>query len=233
MKITAGDWPGSQLSVAVRFSGAGKPAEQETVMLAGGNGALKTGGTLSTILMVCVNTTLLPQSSEADQVRVTMLFWGHEPGPELWLKVTGTLVSHRSVAVTVGAAGGVCVQEMVRVAAGNPFRVGGVRSRIAMVCVCCVEFPQLSGAVQVRVMVLFWGQVPGAVFWLNVTCGLGSRASVALRVGAVGTGSLQLMVIFCGRGRSNTGGTLSPAPTLAASVSVQALVLPASLARAV
>ena len=70
---------------------------------------------------------------------------------------------------------------------------GAVSSTTLMVWVKLVAFPQASVAVQVRVMVFSWGQMPGVVFVEN-TGVTAPQLSVAVTTGIDGSGSLQFTV---------------------------------------
>src|SRR5438552_8421194 len=89
---------GSHASVAVGVANDGVAGHS---MVVGPGTAEMLGACLFTALMVCVVVVLLPQSSVAVQVRVTLLACGHEPGV-----VTSAKVS-RSEERRVGKAGGV------------------------------------------------------------------------------------------------------------------------------
>src|SRR5688572_814928 len=87
---------GSQASVAVaaaKVGVAGQLIGDITV------GQVMAGGVISCTLMARLQVDVLPQSSVAVQVRVTVYSAGQSPGVVTSAKVTATAVSHASVAV--------------------------------------------------------------------------------------------------------------------------------------
>jgi hypothetical protein len=142
------------------------------------------GGVTSWTIIVPLQVAVLPQSSVAVHVLVTLKLAEQVPGVVTSVKVKATLGSHASVAVggvKTGAAGQligeVCVTHVI---------VGEVTSCTTMVPLQVAVFPQSSVAVHVLVTLKLAGQVPGVVTSVNVKATLGSHASVA--VGGVNTG---------------------------------------------
>ena len=135
-----------QLSVTVGVVQDGVP---EHSILEGPGNPERTGGIVSSTLMVCVAVAVLPQSSVAVQVRVMLNSLGQVP-----LVVTSanvkTGVPQLSVAVGV-VQDGVPEHSIVK-APGRPDMTGGMVSSTLIVCDAVAVFPQRSVAVQVRVM---------------------------------------------------------------------------------
>ena len=128
--------------------------------------------------MVRLQVEVLPQSSVAVQVRVTLKLAGQLPGVVASLNVIATLGSQASVAVAT-PNDGVEPQATGDTTAGQVID-GGIRSCTAMVRLQVDVLPQSSVAVQVRVTLKLAGQLPGVVASLNVMATLGSQASVAV-----------------------------------------------------
>jgi hypothetical protein len=110
-----------------------------------------TGGVLSLTTMVPVHVAVLPQSSVAVQVRVTLYVPAHEPWVVASDEVIVTVPSQASVAVGATNSGTdgqligeVCVAHVI---------VGAVTSRTMMEALQVAVFPQSSVAVHVRVAV--------------------------------------------------------------------------------
>ena len=64
-----------------------------------------TGGVLSCTLIVALQEAVLPQSSVAIQVRVTLYSPGHTPSTEISEKVISGISSHASMAVAIPKEG--------------------------------------------------------------------------------------------------------------------------------
>src|SRR5918994_854988 len=184
VKLTVID--GSQLSVAVTLAAVGIAA-QSTVILAGT--PAKTGAVLSVTVMVWVAVAVLLQLSVAVQVRVIV----PQPSTTLFtsVKVTVIVGSQLSVAVTLAAVG-TAAQSTV-VLAGTPAKTGAVLSVTVIVWVAVAVLPQLSVAVQVRVMV----PQPSTTLFTSVklTVIVGSQLSVAVTLAAVGTAAQSTVVL--------------------------------------
>ena len=138
---------GSQASVAVAVPNTGAFGQK-----AGSTkgGQVRMGGLMSTTEMVRLQVIVLPQSSVAVHVRVTLKVPGQLPGVVTVVKVTTTLASQASVAVAVpneATAG----QLMGEVTDGQVM-TGGVTSRTETVRLQVDVLPQSSVAVHVRVM---------------------------------------------------------------------------------
>src|SRR5687768_3680307 len=140
----------SSVAVAVPVLLGSVEAEQSIVVSAG---QLITGGVVSVTLMVCTQLEELPQASVAVQVRVMVWLPGQLPGTVLSVKVTTGAGSQLSVAVALPVLlGSVEAEQSIVVSAGQLI-TGAVVSTTLMVCTQLESLPQLSVAVQVRVMV--------------------------------------------------------------------------------
>ena len=107
------------------------------------------GGVLSRTTIVPLHVAVLPQSSVAVQVLVTLYVPAHDPCVVASLKEIVTVASHASVAVggvNTGTAG-----QLIGVDWPTQVIVGGVMSLITTVPVQVAVFPQSSVAVHVRV----------------------------------------------------------------------------------
>lgn len=185
----------AQLSVAVTVGGAGTGVAQSKVKSAGT--PANTGPLLSNTTMFCEAVAALPQSSVAVQVRTKV----KQPvvGSPIydWVRMAGTLLSQKSEAVTVAGAG-IGVQQFSVRSAGMPAKIGGVVSVMVMVCEAVAVLPQLSVADQVRVMVMQPVTGSPMVDSCSETGTLGSQASVAETVGAVGIAAVQSKLRLAG-----------------------------------
>jgi hypothetical protein len=137
---------GSHASVAVAVPKLGVAGQSIGRM---NGGQVTIGGVMSRIATVRLQEVVFPQSSVAVQVRVTLTVPGQLPGVVTSLKVTTTLASQASLAVTIPKVG-VAGQSMGEVTEGHVI-VGGTTSLTAMVLVQVAVLPQSSVAVQVRV----------------------------------------------------------------------------------
>ena len=118
----------------------------------------------------------------------------------IWEKVIAGAGSHWSVATGVGGAG-MAAQSTVRLP-GTLLKTGACVSCTAMLCDTCVELPQLSVAVQVRVTVYCWSeQLPLAVWVLvcvKLMLGVASQLSVTKGLITTGRGWLHCRVRLAG-----------------------------------
>jgi len=94
-------------------------------------GQVITGDVLSTTVITWDWLVEFPQSSVAVHVRVNVADPAHDPTTETSSRMTGTLVSHKSVAVTAAAAG--MASQLTVTPAGTPISVGAVWSTIRTV----------------------------------------------------------------------------------------------------
>ena len=137
---------------------------------------------------------VFPQSSVANQVRVTLYVPLHVPCVVTSLNVIVTLASHASSAVAIPKFG-VAGQEIKFEISGQTI-VGGVTSCTTMVRLHVELLPQSSVAVHVRVTLYVPAHDPCVVTSVNVMVTVASQASVA--VGAVKTGTDgQLIGVVC------------------------------------
>ena len=168
-----------QLSVAVGVAHEGVP---EHSIVDGPGRPEITGGTVSSTLMVCDAVAVLPQPSSAVQVRVILYSFGHEPLVVTSAKVN---VGVPQLSVAVGVAQDGVPEHSIVVGAGKPEITGGVVSSTLMVCDAVAVLPQPSSAVQVRVMLYSFGQVPLTVTSTKFKVGV-PQLSVAVGVVHVG-----------------------------------------------
>jgi len=182
---------GSQASVAVGGMKTGTAGQLIGVTCVA---QVIVGGVLSWDTMVPLQVAVLPQSSVAVQVLVTLKLPGHVPGVVISANVTVTLGSHASVAVggvNTGNAG-----QLTGVVCATHVIVGGVTSCTTIVRLQVAVLPQSSVAVQVLATLYVFGHVPGVVTSANVMDTLASHASVA--VGGIKTGVAgQLIGVVC------------------------------------
>jgi hypothetical protein len=143
------------------------------------------GAVISRTTIVLLQVAVLPQSSVAVQVRVTLYVPAHDPCVVASVNVIATVASHASVAVgavktgTPGQLTGVfCVAQT---------KVGGVLSTTRIVALQDELLPQSSVPVHVRVTLYVPAQEPCVVASENVTVTVASHISVA--IGGVNTGT--------------------------------------------
>ena len=101
---------------------------------------------------------------------------GQEPAATLSLSVMVT-APQLSVPVATPVAAELLSASHSMVTSGGQVMTGGVVSTTVMICTQLSLLPQSSSAVQVRVMMLTAGQLPGAVLSVKVTAGAGSQLS--------------------------------------------------------
>ena len=143
-------------------------------------GQLIDGGVLSLIVINCMQLLELPQSSEANQVRVTVDICAQPPPADASVKVIIGVPSQASVAVAVPVLAGTVRASQSIVTFGGQLMIGGVLSSTKMVCTQLLELPQSSAATHVRVIVRSWGQEPATVTSLKVNVAAASQLSVAV-----------------------------------------------------
>ncbi len=121
-------------------------------------GQVITGAAVSAIVIFCAQLLLWPAQSVAVQVRVMIL--GHTPvTASLWLIVGWG--SQLSVAVALPVALGSVEALQSTVVSAGQLIFGAVVSTTLMVCAQLAVMPQVSVAVQVRVITFVFGQLPG------------------------------------------------------------------------
>ena len=110
-----------------------------------------TGATSSVEVMRCDSDTVFPQLSIAVQVRmiVTPAAQPAFPASVVSEKVTSTLVSQLSLAVTVGIVTLDVSPQATCASAGTPANTGGVLSCTVIVCTASELLPQASVAIHV------------------------------------------------------------------------------------
>src|ERR1043166_1015995 len=139
---------GSQSSIAVGLAG-GDIASHSALVSAGT--PLSTGGVVSLTVIVCSQLELLPHPSVATQWRLIVKLSAQFPGVTVSLCVTVTPL-HASVAVAVPVADGSVDWLHDTVASIGHVIAGGVVSLKLMRWLAAAPRPQLSVAVQVRVI---------------------------------------------------------------------------------
>jgi len=204
VKETVGET--SQSSLAVTLAGSGIGWSHSMVISAGQ--PVKSGGVVSTTVIVCEQLAWLPHSSVAVHVRVINPVYGAQPEYEaVCSNVTVGEGSQLSVAVTSGGAG--IWSHSAVISAGQPDKTGGVLSTTVIVCAQLASFPQTSVAVQVRSSVPVFAQGP-----LPTHCSLNERESNAqLSTASTSSGqgiSLHSAVMSSGHPTS-VGGSVSSA----------------------
>src|SRR5437870_5586887 len=148
---------GSQLSTAVALPVTLGPVEVYSCTVVLG-GQVITGGVVSAIVIFCVQLLVCPAQSVAVQVRVMIL--GQIPvTASLWL-ILG-LGSQLSIAVALPVALGSVESLQATVVSAGQVMLGAVESTTLMVWAQLVVLPQLTVAVQVRMMTFVLGQLPG------------------------------------------------------------------------
>jgi len=113
----------SQLSAAVTAAGTGTESHS-TVILVGR--PINAGAVVSTTVTVCVATLLFKQSSAAVQIRSMLKESAQAPALVTAEKMTGTVASQLSVAVTVASPGMESHSTVILV--GTPLSTGSVVS---------------------------------------------------------------------------------------------------------
>src|SRR6185436_5701425 len=150
----------SSVAVAVPVLLGSVEAAQSIVVLAG---QTMVGACVSVTVIVCGQLVELPQLSVAVQVRVMTWLPAQLPGALTSLCVIEATPLQSSVAVAVPVLlGSVEAAQSIVVLAGQTM-VGACVSVTVIVCGQLVELPQLSVAVQVRVMTWLPAQLPGAL----------------------------------------------------------------------
>ena len=91
---------------------------------------------------------------------------------------------------------------------GSTVKVGLTLSSTVMVCLCEIEFPHSSVAVQTLVKTKLLSQDPAVFVSLKVTVAI-PQLSSAVNVGAVGTSDEHSYVMFCGKSSTKVGLVLS------------------------
>jgi Ni,Fe-hydrogenase III small subunit len=188
------------LSVAVGVVHEGMP---EHSIVVGPGRADNVGGMVSSTLIVCVATAVLPHRSVAVHVLVMLYSFGQEP-----LVVTSANVRDGipQLSVAVGVVQEGEPEHSIVVGAGKPEMTGGVVSSTLMVCDAVAVLPQPSSAVQVRVMLNSFGQEPLVVTSAKFKVGV---PQLSVTVGVVQAGGTEHSIVV-GPGKPEmTGGMVS------------------------
>ena len=136
----------SHSSIAEAIPKFGMPGQETNVVI---SGQKIVGGVTSRTTIVRLHVELLPQSSVAVHVLVTLYVPAHDPCVVASVNVIVTVASHASVAVggvNTGTAG-----QLIGVVCATQVIVGAVTSRTTIVPLQVAVLPQSSVAVQVRV----------------------------------------------------------------------------------
>jgi len=167
--------------------------------------AAMTGAVISCTLIVCDAVALLPQSSVAVQVLVTLYSPAQAPKVVTSLKTRLKALPQASVADAISKEG-VAGQLMVA-GAGSGLMMGAVISCTLIVCDAVAIFPQSSDAVQVLVTLYSPAQSPLVVTSANSKLKALPQISVADADAKEGMAG-QLIVVLAGNG-SITGAVIS------------------------
>jgi len=141
-----------------------------------------TGGVVSSTFIVWLAVAVLPQPSSAVQVLVTLYSFGQVPLVVTSAKVN---VGTPQLSVAVGVVQEGVPEHSIVDGPGNPEITGGVVSSTLIVCEAVAVLPHPSFAVQVRVMLYSFGQVPFVVTSAKVKVG---TAQLSVAVGVVQDG---------------------------------------------
>lgn len=150
----------SQLSVAVAVPVADGSVEiLHTADTSAGQ--LITGAVLSSTTMVTLHVAVLPQSSDAVHVLVSVYDCPQVPGNVSVTMVKATVASQASIAIAKPNEG--VVPHSIGLTTIGQVITGGVVSSTLMVCMHTLVLPEASVAVQVRVIVNAFAQGPAVV----------------------------------------------------------------------
>jgi len=166
-----------------------------------------TGAVLSSTIIVLLQVEVLPQSSVAVHVLVTLNSCGQVPlGVVASENVMPTFVSHASVAVAVPNAG--VSGQLIGETTFGQVMMGAVLSSTKMVLLQVAVFPQSSVAVHVLVTLNSCGHIPpGVVTSAKVMSTEASQISVAVALPNTGVTGHSTGVATIGQ--SITGGVVS------------------------
>jgi hypothetical protein len=143
-------------------------------------GQVMTGGRLSSTAIVALHVLVLPQSSVAVHVRVTLYSCGHKPSTVISEKLISTTASHASIAMAIPKSG--IASHAIGLITTGQVMTGAVLSCIKIVAEQLDELPHSSVAIQVRVTLYSCGQTPEALTSEKVINGNTSHASIAVAV---------------------------------------------------
>jgi hypothetical protein len=161
--VTPGALLQLSVAVAVPVFAAAVEASHSTVTFAG---HVMTGTAVSTMVMAWAQLPALPQASVAVQVRVMTDAPAQVPEATLSDDVTPGALSQSSVAVAVPVYAAAVEASHSTVTFAGHVMTGAPLSMTIMVCTSIPALPQLSVAVQVRVMGDWPGHVPAATLSL-------------------------------------------------------------------
>ncbi len=189
-----------QLSVAVGVVHEGVP--EHSIIEGPGNPEI-TGGIVSSILIIWEAVAVFPQSSVAVQVLVMLYSFGHVPFVVTSAKLnTGT----PQLSVAVGVVQDGVPEHSIAEGPGSPEITGGMVSSTLIVCVAVAVFPHPSSAVQVRVILYSFGQVPFVVTSAKLKVG---TPQLSVTVGVVQDGVPEHSIVVGPGNPETTGGVAS------------------------
>jgi Ni,Fe-hydrogenase III small subunit len=200
-----------QLSVAVGTSNEGVPPH--SIVVTPGNPEM-TGGVVSSTFIVCDAVAVFPQPSSAVHVRVMLYSFGHDP---LVVTSANVNVGVPQLSVAVGVVQDGTPEHSMFEGPGNPEMTGGTVSSTLTVCEAVAVLPQPSSAVQVRVMLYSFGQVPFVVTSAKVSVG---TPQLSVAVGVVQDGVPEHSIVVALGNPEMTGGTVSSTFIVCAAVAV-------------
>lgn len=189
-----------QLSVAVGVVHDGVP--EHSIADGPGNPEI-TGGVVSSTLITWDAVAVFPQPSSAVQVRVIVYSFGHAP---FVVTSANVKVGTPQLSVAVGVAQDGVPEHSMDEGPGNPEITGGTVSSTLIVWVAIDVLPQSSVAVQVRVMLYSFGQVPLVVTSANVNTG---TPQLSVAVGVVHDGVPEHSMVVTPGNPEITGGMVS------------------------
>jgi len=189
-----------QLSVAVGVTQVGVT---EHSMVTGAGNAESTGGVVSSTLIVCAAVAVFPHASLGVHVLAVENSFGQLPGVITSADVN---VGVEQLSDAVGVTHTGVTEHSMLEGAGKAEMTGGTVSSTLIVWDAVAVLPQISVAVQVRVIENSFGHVPGVLTSANVRTGV-PQLSVAVGVVHVG---VPVHSIVVGAGNAEiTGGSMS------------------------
>jgi hypothetical protein len=189
-----------QLSVAVGVVQDGTP--EHSIVEGPGNPEI-TGGKVSSTLIVWDAVAVFPQPSSAVQVRVILYSFGQVP---FVVTSANVKVGTPQLSVAVGVVQDGVPEHSIVVVPGNPEMTGGTVSSTFIVCDAVAVFPQPSSAVQVRVMLYSFGQVPLTVTSTKFNVGV---PQLSVTVGVAQEGVAEHSILDGPGNPEITGGVVS------------------------
>ncbi len=189
-----------QLSVAV---GVVQEGTTEHSIVVGAGKPEITGGVVSSTLIVWEAVAVFPQPSLAVQVRVILNSFGHEP---LVVTSTNVRVGVEQLSVAIGVVHEGATEHSIVVGPGSGDITGGMVSSTLIVWVAVEVLPHSSVAVQVRVILYSFGQLPLVVTSAEVNIGV---PQLSVTVGVVHVGVPEHSIVVGPGSAEITGGVES------------------------